>query len=56
MLADCLAIMTRLMKDGKTLEQLQAAKPFAKYHEKWRKGFMKAEQWIALNYQGMSKT
>ena len=56
MLAGSLDIFTKQIKAGKTLEQLQADKPCKAYDEKWGKGFMKPEAWIALNFSGMKKT
>jgi cyclase len=55
MLSGCLDIFTKEMKAGKTLEQMQADKPFKAYDEKWGKMFIKPEAWIALNYAGMKK-
>ncbi len=55
MLSGSLDIFTQQIKAGKTLEQMQADKPFAAYDEKWGKGFIKPEAWIALNYAGMKK-
>ena len=55
MLAKSLEIFNSNIREGKTLEQMQAAKPFSAYDEKWGKGFMKPEAWIALNYAGMTQ-
>ena len=56
MLAGSLDIFTKQIKAGKTVDQMQADKPFKAYDEKWGKGFMKPESWIAMNYAGMKKT
>ena len=56
MLAGCLEIFTKEIKAGKTLEQMQADKPFKAYDEKWGKMFIKPDQWIAFNYAGMTKS
>jgi len=56
MLAGSLDIFNQQIKAGKTLDQLQADKPFKAYDDKWGKGFMKPEAWIALNYGGMKKS
>jgi glyoxylase-like metal-dependent hydrolase (beta-lactamase superfamily II) len=56
MLAGSLDILTKEIKAGKTIEQLQADRPCKAYDEKWGKGFMKPESWIALNFSGMKKT
>lgn len=55
MLAACSEIMNKQLKAGQTLDQMLAARPFQAYDGKWGKGFMNAEQWIKLNYSGMSK-
>ncbi len=55
MLSGSLDIFTKQIKDGKTLAQMQADKPFAAYDAKWGGGFMKPEAWIAMNYSGMKK-
>ena len=55
MLSGCLDIFKKQLAAGKTVEQMQADKPFAQYDEKWGKGFMKPEAWIAMNYAGMKK-
>ena len=47
-------ILSKLIKEGKTLEQVQAAKPLARYDVKWGNGFMKPDPWIAINYNGMT--
>ena len=54
MLAGSLEIMTKALKEGKTLEQIQSAQPLKAYDEKWGKGMLKPEQWIALNFAGMT--
>jgi cyclase len=55
MLADCRDTMSRFLREGKTLEQVQAAQPFRKYDDSLGKLFLKPDQWIAMNYMGMSK-
>ena len=54
MLAASLEIMNKQLQAGKTLEQMLAARPFQAYDEKWGQGFMNAEQWIRMNYAGMT--
>ena len=56
MLADCLGIFTKSIREGKSLEELQAAKPFTKYDDTLGKMFLKPEQWIAMNYMGMKRS
>lgn len=55
MLSSSLDIFTKNIQQGKTLEQLQAAKPFSAYDDKWGKGFINPGAWIALNYAGMTR-
>lgn len=43
-----------LIADGKTLEQVLAARPTADFDADWGQGFMKPERWIEINYQGMT--
>jgi glyoxylase-like metal-dependent hydrolase (beta-lactamase superfamily II) len=56
MLSACQDIFEKQMKAGKTVEQVQADKPFSAYDAKWGTGFMKPEAWIAMNYAGMKKS
>lgn len=56
MLAGCHDALSKEIRAGKTLEQVQAARPCAKYDEKWAKGTFKPDTWILLNYSGMAKT
>lgn len=55
MLAACLESMQKLIQSGKTLEQVQAAQPTKVFDAKWGNGFLKPEQFVALNYTGMKK-
>lgn len=55
MLAACLESMQRLIRSGKTLEQVQAAQPTKAFDAKWGAGFLKPEQFVALSYAGMKK-
>ena len=55
MLNASLGIFQQAIAQGKTQEQLAADKPFAAYEDKWGKGMIKSEMWIALNYAGMKK-
>jgi cyclase len=56
MLSASLDIFTKEIKAGKTLEQMQAAKPCQAYDGKWGKAMIKPQAWIALNYAGMKQT
>jgi hypothetical protein len=42
-----------LVAAGKTLAEVQAAKPTAAWDEKWGKGFLKPEQFVAIAYTGL---
>jgi len=44
-----------LVKAGKTLAEVQAAKPTASYDEKWGKGFLKPEEFVAIAYASFAK-
>ncbi len=55
MLSGSLDIFTTQIKAGKTLAQLQAEKPCKVYDEKWGNMMIQPDQWIALNYAGMTK-
>ena len=53
MLADISAKTTALIKAGKTLDEVKAAKPTAAYDEAWGKAFLKPEQFTELVYNGI---
>jgi glyoxylase-like metal-dependent hydrolase (beta-lactamase superfamily II) len=40
---------------GKTLDQVVASKPTAEFDAKWGKGFMKADQFVALAYVSLAR-
>ena len=42
-----------LKKQGKSLDEVVAAKPLAKYDDKWGAGFVKPEMFVGLVYQGV---
>lgn len=44
--------VSKLIKEGKSVEEIQAAKPTAKWDDQWGKGFMNGKQMVALLYQG----
>ncbi len=46
--------LVTLIAQGKTLEQVLAAKPTADFDKDWGMGFMKPDRWIEINYQGMT--
>jgi cyclase len=53
MLAGTRDRVTALVSEGKTLVQVQAAKPTATYDEKWGKGFIKPEPFVAIVYESV---
>jgi len=55
MLAAVHARMTKLIKAGKNIDEIVAAKPTADYDAKWGGGFLKPDQWVQIVYAGMQK-
>lgn len=53
MLSACLESISRLIREGKTLEQVQAAGPTRRFDAKWGGGMLKPAEWVAMNYAGM---
>ena len=47
--------MTKLIKAGKNIDEIVAAKPTADYDAKWGGGFLKPNQWVQIVYAGMQK-
>ena len=43
-----------LVKAGKTLDEVKAARPTAAYDEKWGKGFLKPDVWVSIVYADLS--
>jgi cyclase len=56
MLAGVRDKMKPLVAAGKTLAEVQAAKPTAAYDETWGKGFLKPEQFVAVAYASLGAT
>ncbi|HKI48541.1 MAG TPA: MBL fold metallo-hydrolase [Desulfobacteria bacterium] len=46
--------VNRLMKEGKTMEQVVAAKPTQAFDEKWGKGFLPPDRFAVLVYMDLS--
>ncbi len=46
--------VTALVKAGKTLDEVKAAKPTAALDEKWGKGFLKPAGWVSIVYADLS--
>jgi hypothetical protein len=40
------------VRDGKTLDETQAAQPTKSYDEKWGKGFLKPADFVRMLYAG----
>jgi cyclase len=55
MLAAISAGIQRQIKAGKTLEQVVASKPTAKYDEVWGKGFLAPEKFVTMLYGNLKK-
>jgi glyoxylase-like metal-dependent hydrolase (beta-lactamase superfamily II) len=47
--------MTKLIREGKTLEQTLAAEPTKAYDDKWGKGFLKGQDFVRLIYTGTKR-
>ena len=54
MLAASRDAVAPLVKAGKTLDEIKAAKPTAPLDEKWGKGFLKPEVWVSIVYGDLS--
>jgi glyoxylase-like metal-dependent hydrolase (beta-lactamase superfamily II) len=55
MLATVSARVRGLVRQGRTLEQVVAAKPTAKYDEVWGKGFLPPEKFVAMLYGNLKR-
>ena len=54
MLAASRDAVAPLVKAGKTLDDVKAAKPTAALDEKWGKGFLKPDVWVSIVYADLS--
>jgi len=54
MLADVNERISKLVSEGKTLEQIQAAEPTKSYDDKWGKGFLKPADFVRMLHAGKS--
>src|SRR3989475_411354 len=54
-LAACSRTIRGQIKAGKTLEQVIASKPTAKYDEVWGKGFLAPEKFVEMLYKNLKK-
>jgi len=55
MLSDCRGAVEHLVKQGKSLAEVQAAKPTTDYDAKWGKGFFRPEKFVEFLYMDLSK-
>jgi cyclase len=55
MLASVSGRVRQLVRQGRTLEQVLAAKPSAKYDEVWGKGFLPPEKFVAMLYGNLKR-
>lgn len=54
MLASVSGKIKALIKDGKTLEQVLAAKPSAEFDAVWGNGFLKPQKWVEMLYENLT--
>ena len=55
MLATVHARMTKLIKEGKNIDEIVAAKPTADFDAKWGGGFLNPDQWVKIAYSVIQK-
>jgi cyclase len=55
LLATVATRIKQLMKQGKSLEQIKAAKPTAEYDEVWGKKYFKPDDWVEVVYRGLER-
>lgn len=48
------ARLETLIGEGKSLEEVLAAKPTAEFDAAWGQGFLPPDRWVRINYQGMT--
>jgi len=53
MLAGVLAVVSALVAQGKTADEVVAAKPTAEWDEEWGQGFMKPDRWLRIVYRSV---
>lgn len=47
--------LKKLMAEGKTLDEIKAAKPTADFDAQWGKGFLKPDVWVEMVYNGLKR-
>lgn len=55
MLDDVSQKVSALIQEGKTLEQIQQAKPTAAYDDRWGRSFFKPEQFVSFVHAGLTQ-
>jgi cyclase len=55
MLATVHERMIKLIKEGKNIDEIVAAKPTADYDARWGGGFLKPDQWVKIVYSVVQK-
>lgn len=55
MLAAVASSIRKLIADGKSLEEIQAAKPTAAFDAKWGNGSFKPDRWVAMVYADVNR-
>ena len=55
MLATVHEKMTKLIKEGKNIDEIVAAKPTAEFDAKWGDGFLKPDNWVKIVYSVTQK-
>ncbi len=55
MLVAVAASVRKLIGEGKSLEQIQAAKPTAAFDERWGKGSFTPERWVAMVHEDVAR-
>ena len=48
------ARLEKLIGEGKTLDEVLAAKPTADFDAAWGQGFLTPDRWVEINYRGMT--
>ena len=55
MLATVHERITKLIKEGKNIDEIVTAKPTADFDAKWGSGFLKPDQWVKIAYSVIQK-
>jgi hypothetical protein len=55
MLEACRSNIQTMIEEGKTLEQIKAARPTKEFDAQWGNGFLKPEKFVELLYEDLSR-